>query len=191
LKLEDNRTTEKNEQAEKTHQVLQRHFFYHPNKSNNVLRDEELPDPDRVHNIRIMFQQHLNLKSKRPKDCGNENCKSCSNNCLATSCLNIDELDSGDDGQWRGSLQDLNNKKYEHNYERSQSALSNRDDENIKSIFIEELQLNKPIQQIKADVVKSEKFSAGIVNRGRITNKTVEDEVLVENYSTAQKQGNL
>ena len=34
-------------------------FFYHPIRVNRELIDEELPDPDTVKNVRLMFEKYI------------------------------------------------------------------------------------------------------------------------------------
>ncbi|XP_014257293.1 uncharacterized protein LOC106671047 [Cimex lectularius] len=48
--------------AAKPHQPnVQRHYFYHLIKTKGDLKDEELPDPDKVRNTRQMFQKEVKL----------------------------------------------------------------------------------------------------------------------------------
>lgn len=41
---------------------LRKHFFYHPIRINKELNDDELPNPDTVKNVRMMFEETLRKK---------------------------------------------------------------------------------------------------------------------------------
>lgn len=71
-------TSKSNEKQEKNHfkktsrqSSLRKHFFYQPIRVNRELNDEELPDPDTVKNVRMMFEETMKkkLKTEITRDC--------------------------------------------------------------------------------------------------------------------------
>ena len=54
-----------NQKSEEKKDSETRHYFSRLVRSNKSLIDEELPDPDKVQNIRAMFQENLNSTLKR------------------------------------------------------------------------------------------------------------------------------
>jgi hypothetical protein len=63
--------------------ILQRHFFYHPIRTNRSLVDEELPDPEKVRHAREIFERTIQMRDshkEKPSSAGDTNTQITSNN---------------------------------------------------------------------------------------------------------------
>ncbi|XP_033315925.1 uncharacterized protein LOC117214176 [Bombus bifarius] len=71
---------------------IRKHFFYHPIRVNRELIDEELPDPDTVKNVRLMFEN--TLKMKNPSN------STFSRDCKSRKSASMKDLSSIDDSHF-------------------------------------------------------------------------------------------
>ncbi|XP_033207472.1 protein javelin isoform X2 [Belonocnema kinseyi] len=113
--------------------TLRKHFFYHPIQINKELNDDELPNPDTVKNVRMMFEETLRKKKNMERNSDIKVMRSSSMKDLSLNdvdiCENCDEGEKIQETRSRSSSRAKDLTRLFENLEKKTSASVEAKDE--------------------------------------------------------------